>query len=152
VNKTIIAICAVTAISSISGFAIAHSGATGIVKERMELMKDIAGHMKTLGTMIKGERAFSAEEASVAATMIASKSENVPELFPEDSIMEPSEALPAIWEDWDAFVGLSGDMNTHAKTLAEAAKNANDVTAIRAQFASLAKTCSGCHEDFRKDK
>ncbi len=151
-NKRIIAICAATAISSISGLAIAHSGATGIVKERMELMKVIASQMKTIGSMVKGERNFSAEEASAAATMIATKSEKVPDLFPEDSIMDPSEALPSIWEDWDTFVQLSEDMNTHAKTLAETAKDVDDGTAIRAAFTMLAKTCSSCHEDFRQEK
>jgi cytochrome c556 len=144
--------CAAAFIVSISGLAIAHSGATGIVKERMELMKGIANQMKTIGSMVKGERNFSAEEASAAASMIATKSENVSDLFPEDSIMNPSEALPTIWEDWDAFVRLSEEMNTHAKTLAEASINADDVTTIRAAFVRLAKTCSSCHEDFRQDK
>jgi cytochrome c556 len=48
-------------------------------------------------------------------------------------------------------VGLSEKMNTYAETLAEVAKDADDVTAIRAHFATLAKICSGCHEDFRQE-
>ena len=44
-----------------------------------------------------------------------------------------------------------GSVIAVAETLAEAAKNADDVTAIRAYFATLAKICSGCHEDFRQE-
>ena len=36
---------------SIGGLAFAHSGATGIVKQRMESMKSIAGSMKTISKL-----------------------------------------------------------------------------------------------------
>ena len=137
---------------AICGLAVAHSGATGIVKQRMELMKSIADQMKTIGKMIKGEEDFDAEQVAKAAEMIVNHAEKVPEMFPEGSNEAPSEALPAIWQDWEAFLQLSADMKQHASDLLAAAANAADVNGIRPQFAAVGKTCSACHEDFRLKK
>lgn len=137
---------------AICGLAFAHSGATGIVKQRMELMKSIADQMKTIGKMIKGEENFDAQQVAKAAEMIVSHSEQVPEMFPEGSNEAPSEALPVIWQDWETFLQLSADMKQHASDLLSAAENAVDVSGIRPQFAAVGKTCSACHEDFRATK
>ena len=136
----------------VCGLAVAHSGATGIVKQRMELMKSIADQMKTIGKMIKGEENFDAQQVAEAAERIVSHAEKVPEMFPEGSNEAPSEALPAIWQDWETFLQLSADMKQNASDLRSAALNATDVKSIRPQFAAVGKTCSACHEDFRIKK
>jgi cytochrome c556 len=129
--------------------AFAHSGATGIVKERMELMKGIAAQMKTVARMIKGERAFDAEKAVSAARTIADHAERIPEKFPENSIKGMSEATPAIWENWDEFVAITDELKTKADALSAAAEAAPDAAAIRPEFKQLGGTCMSCHEDFR---
>ena len=134
----------------VCGMVFAHSGATGIVKERMELMKSIAEQMKTVGKMIKGEDDFDADKVANAARMIVDHAEKVPEMFPEGSNDAPSEALPAIWQDWETFLQLTADMKLQAGNLLAAAANATDVNGIRPQFGAVGKTCSACHEDFRK--
>ncbi len=136
----------------VCGLAVAHSGATGIVKQRMELMKSIADQMKTIGKMIKGEEDFDAEQVAEAAETIVSHAEKVPEMFPKGSNEAPSEALPVIWQDWETFLQLSADMKQHANDLRSAAENAADVNGIRPQFMAVGKTCSACHEDFRIKK
>ena len=49
-------LAATLALSVSCGLALAHSGATGIVKQRMDAMKDIAAQMKLIGAMVRAER------------------------------------------------------------------------------------------------
>jgi cytochrome c556 len=70
-------------------------------------------------------------------------------MFPEGSTEKPSEALPAIWQDWDEFVAISEQMKTDAKQLSEIAGAASSADAIKAQFAAVGKSCGSCHEKFR---
>lgn len=130
--------------------AFAHSGAKGVVKDRMELMKDIAGQMKIVAVMIKGEAQFDAGVVSRAAMAIAGHADEIPQYFPEGSLEAPSEALPDIWKDWDMFVELTDDFREKAIVLSESAASAADAAAIRPQFLELGKTCSSCHQEFRK--
>lgn len=141
-------VCA--AIVAVPALVFAHSGATGVVKERMELMDSIASQMKLVGEMIKGQRAFAADSAVAAANMIAKHAAEMPEKFPEGSLDHPSEALPVIWEDWDDFLRLTEELETAANLLAQTAQSATDSGELRSAFATLGKTCSACHEGFRK--
>ncbi len=142
----------VASILSASGLAYSHSGATGIVKHRMDAMSDIAKSMKAIGAMIKGETGFDAAVVKSAASSIAGHAERIPELFPEGSMDKPSEALPSIWEDWAGFTSIAKDMGREAKELAAAADGASQIDQIKAPFGALAKTCKACHSDFRLAK
>ena len=139
-----------TVLLAICGLAIAHSGATGVVKERMDLMKSVAEQMKTVGKMIKGEEAYAAGQVAAAADAIVGHAREIPGLFPEGSTDHPSEAMPAIWQDWDRFVELTNDMQRKAEALGASARQSADMKDIRPQFGALGKTCSACHEDFRR--
>jgi cytochrome c556 len=130
--------------------AYAHGGATGVVKERMDMMKSISSHMKTVGDMVKGETAFDAGQVTLAAEAIAAHADGIPEKFPEGSLHDPSEALPSVWENWEVFVARADDMKASALTLSLASADATGVGDIRIQFVAVGKTCSSCHTDFRK--
>jgi len=130
--------------------AFAHSGAKGVVMERMELMKSIQGHMKTVGEMIQGKRAFKAADAKSAAENVAQHAEELPHKFPEGTVDHPSEALPSIWQDWERFVSIADEMKIRALALADAAEISSDASGLRPAFTAVGKTCSACHEDFRK--
>ena len=102
----------------------AHGEATGIVKERMDLMKGIGDAMKRLAPMFKGQAAYDPEAVREAAQVIRSRAgDHITELFPEHSLQKPTEALPAIWEDWTAFEGYARDLETYSITLEAAAGN-----------------------------
>jgi cytochrome c556 len=77
--------------------ALAHEGATGVVKERMDLMESQKDAMKLIGDMAKGKTPFDAAKAAEAARDISVTAKKIPELFPEGSGGDKSEALPAVW-------------------------------------------------------
>lgn len=107
-----------------TGVVLAHGGATGIVKERMDLMASVGKSMKTITEMFQGEKPYDPGTVRDAASLIASHGgEQMTKLFPEGSIQGPSESLPAIWQDWERFSALAGDLTKYANALAEAADN-----------------------------
>ena len=109
---------------ALPGGLLAHTGATGIVKERMELMKSVGAAMKTLAKMFKGEEPYDADAVRKAATQIQGHGgETMTKLFPEGSLDKPTEALPTIWEDWERFELLAAQLVDYSGALAKAANN-----------------------------
>lgn len=129
----------------------AHEEATGIVKERMELMKSLGGRMKAMAGMVKGEKPFDPDTIATMAAEIAERAPKIAPMFPKGSMQMPTEALPAIWEDWTRFESLTMDLGSEAMKLAEAAKGGEKADII-GQFGKLGKSCGTCHTDFRKKK
>ena len=134
--------------AALAGSALAHGGATGIVKERMDDMVALGQAMKVLVTESRAtapdEKAMQAATDTLAthagAAMLAR--------FPEGSMQPASEARPEIWTDWARFSALAGQLETDAGTL-KAAVGTNDFA--RALEATRA-TCTACHDAFRLKK
>lgn len=100
----------------------AHAGATGIVKERMDLMKALGGDVKRLARMFEGETSYDSEEVSAAAARIDSRAGgDMLELFPEGSSGHPSEATEHIWRHWPEFEAKADELATRASVLAAVA-------------------------------
>ena len=135
-----------------AGAALAHSGATGIVKQRMDAMSAIGDDMKKIGLKLRGSAPFDAGQAQAAARAIAHHASHMDTLFPPGSLSPPTEALPAIWDNWDEFAGLTEALNRRADGLAQLAGSGASEAEIAAQFQALGKTCSACHEKFRIKK
>ena len=91
-------------------------------------------------------------DSDFASVSIASHASHMEMLFPPGSLSAPSEALPAIWDNWDAFAGLTRALNARADRLAQMAASGASEAEIAAQFQILGKTCSDCHEKFRIKK
>lgn len=123
-------------------------GATGIVKERrdqMEVNKNAAG---ILFAMVSGRSDFDADVVKKQARAVAGTGgEAMTSLFPEDSLIEPTEALPTIWENWDEFSSLADELVTRAGALESAADDGAE--AAQAAFQALGDTCNSCHTKFR---
>ncbi len=112
------------AATALAGAAWAHSGATGKVKERMEAMKEMGEAMKSVAPMMRGEAQYDADTLRKAARTIADNAGNALTAdFPEGSLHDPSEALPAIWQDWDRFEAIAQQMKATALGLERAANN-----------------------------
>ena len=102
--------------------ALAHEGATGVVKERMDLMKGQQEDMKLLGDMAKGKVPFESAKAAAAARDLNTTAKKIADLFPEGSNGHPSDALPAICR----FKGNANDLETSADALASSFDGAGD--------------------------
>lgn len=135
---------------SAGSVVLAHKGATGVVKDRMMAMKDMGDNMKALSLMVTGKEPFDTGKTKQIASDIKGHAAKIEAVFPEGSLNPPSEALPKIWTDWDAFVGHAKDLENLAGELEAAAEQGK--TASLAAFAKMGKSCSGCHEDFRQKK
>ena len=131
-------------------WAAAHMGVSGVVKERMILMKDISKSMKQIAAMMKGEVDYDSEKMSRLASIIASKGgERITKLFPDGSLDETTEALPSIWQDWAKFKAVSGQLEITANELKAVSGDQFDAMG---PFQKLAQTCGACHRTFRQKK
>ena len=131
--------------------ATAHKGATGVVMHRMHMMKSLQKAMRDMVAMLKGKRRFDPARFAAHATAIKRHAAQLPIMFPKGSNPKPSEALPNIWQDWDGFLARTMAMAKSAGALEAAAKLGERKAIIRA-FVGVAKTCTGCHTDYRKRK
>ncbi|TMV10004.1 cytochrome c [Ruegeria sediminis] len=114
---------AVTA-SMIAVTALAHGGATGVVKERMDGMSAMKDSIKVLTPMMQGKEPYDEDTVRREAEKLEHHAgEAMTKLFPEGSDGMPSEAKPEIWQDWDAFSELADQLHTYAEGLALAAGN-----------------------------
>ncbi len=115
--------------SIIAGVGIAHEGATGIVKERMDAMSIMGKNIKLLVPMMQGKSTYNAQIVRDAALEIKSHSgETMTELFPKmdmemDMTKNVSKAKSVIWQDWDRFSDLSNQLLILTQGLALAADN-----------------------------
>lgn len=103
--------------------AYGHQGASGVVKQRMELMDSIGKATKSMAPYFTAEKPFDAAAVAAAAKTIANETDiDLHRYFPKDSLDMPSEALPAIWERWDRFQTLFEEMKAQAEAIAASAE------------------------------
>ena len=157
--------------------AVAHEGATGIVKERMMAMEGVGKAMKEIKAMLRGQVAYDGQSLAVLARRIRDQSGMaLTRLFPEDSLRHPSKASAEIWQRWELFERMARDLGSSAEALAVAAEESDDkaqpgsasekdskqsamastddagspaMELPMAEFAGLARSCAACHREFR---
>lgn len=137
----LVAICA-------AGTAPAHDGVqNAAVMARMHGMKEIGSRMAVLGDMAKGKTGFDARRARDAAAALAQAAAGTPTLFEPRQSDPKSEALPAIWQSFDDFTALSGDLERSAR---RAATQIRDIDSLRAATGDLGGACKACHSRYRE--
>ncbi|MBO6754738.1 MAG: cytochrome c [Roseibium sp.] len=138
-------------IAGVTTAVLAHQGATGVVKERMDGMGMLQEAVKQVGQMLRGNGAIDPETTRRAGQALqAHAGSQMTDLFPEGSLMPPSEALDVIWTDWAEFERLAAELDRAAQGLSSAA--ASNRAGVQAAFADVASTCKACHEKFREKK
>lgn len=121
-KTTKIALALVASITA--GVALAHSGATGIVKERMDGMAAMQKAVKAVTPIMRGQAEYDANAVrSFAAAVEMHSGEAMTKLFPEGTGGEPSEAKEEVWSDWEGFEALAMDLEILGKALSVAADN-----------------------------
>lgn len=126
--------------------SVAHEGATGIVKERMDAMEALGSLTKSMAEKIKGNRNLASLTAD--AREISAVADKIPGWFPPGSRQAPTEAAPAIWTDLYGFREKAVALKAEADALAALAPS-GDPAPIAAQFRTLAAACKSCHEKYR---
>ena len=111
------------------------------VTARIALMKQDGGLLRSAGNL-------TGAEAVAAMQTLKDNYSHIPALFPEGSIVGESKALPAIWENWDAFVAIA-KTGEDAAAAGLAAAEAGDATAYAAALQAIGGTCGACHQQFR---
>lgn len=133
------------------GAATAHEGATGVVAQRMDIMKQMGQHMKALGTMLAGKTAFDQETAKRLAETMHEHCEHVMHLFPPGSDGHHTEATPAVWTKRAEFNASMRRLDVAVEDLMAAAAS-GDKTQLSTKFKAVGQECSGCHDNFRQKK
>lgn len=135
-----------------AGVAVSHSGATGVVKERMMAMKDIGARMKVLAGMARGHAPFDAALAKDAAGAIAAHARDIPRLFPKGSRFGPSEAVERIWIEWPMFEAEAKTLADRADALGRRAATATSGADLGRAFGDIGRSCKSCHKSYREKK
>jgi len=139
-----IALCALAALAAGAPLA-AHEHATGVVKERMDMMEDMAKRLKAIRDRIDRKRGLAAIKTDAEA--IAAHGPHIVHLFPPGSMQRPTEAKAAIWQNWKDFERKANNLEAESAKLAKA--NADDLAALNAQARAVTQACAACHETYR---
>ena len=104
--------------------ALAHSGATGIVLERMNGMTAMRDIISELAPMMQGAVPYDVFTVAEGGDIIAKHAgETMLALFPEGSLQGVTFAKPEIWAKWQDFADLSGELRIYAEAMSKAAPN-----------------------------
>ncbi|MBS9715314.1 c-type cytochrome [Pseudohalocynthiibacter aestuariivivens] len=175
--------CAMAALGVFGAAApvVGHGGASGVVKERMELMERYEELADRLFAMAHGELPYSQSVVrNAAAELRETSGGDLVGLFPEGSLREPSEASPKIWEDSVSFSHFADLLRDFATLLEENPAPSSDPsllprkwedvpvmggmmhsggmmggrngTSLEAGLWRVAHACNSCHEQFREDE
>ena len=133
---------------TISSVAFAHSGVKDKnVKERMMVMKEMAGTTKIIGQMLKGKTSFDANQVKLALERLSALSLETPKVFTINATDPKSEAMPNIWDEFDEFTKLSKDLAETSIVLANSVENPED---LRPALKRISSGCKACHSRYRK--
>ena len=133
---------------TISSVAFAHSGVKDKnVKERMMVMKEMAGNTKIIGQMLKGKTSFDANQVKLALERLSALSLETPKVFTINATDPKSEAKPNIWDEFDEFTKLSKDLAETSIVLANSVENPED---LRPALKRISSGCKACHSRYRE--
>ena len=131
----------------------AHEGAKGVVKQRMDAMKTMASSMKSLHAIATGKAKFDREKIKTNTSAIRNVGgEKLLKMFPQGSVMSPSEAKPEIWENWPTYVNLVENLSQKLDAMDAVLSTAVTRAEFYSTFMGLSQTCSNCHKRFRAKK
>lgn len=143
-----VAVCLVLS----AGTGLAEDGFEAI-KARQALMKQQGGDLKEISAYAKGGGDQATAQAKAAD--LVEQAKKIPGLFPAGSSLaefaDKTAAKPEIWQDFDKFKTLAGDLEAQTVKLADAIKS-GDPAAVGAQLGATGKACGACHSDFRQKK
>ena len=125
-----------------------HSGATGVVKQRMDAMDAMGDQSKLVADMFKGRVEFNKNALSEAAESFSKHGSTMIELFPdtkESRKGSQTEALPKIWEEWDDFSAQVTEFVDLSDALKKEVATTDDKGQLKKMFFKTTKSLSLIH-------
>jgi cytochrome c556 len=126
--------------------ALAMSGAEAI-KARRDLMKADGAATKPVVAMLQGKAPFDLATVQKALKTYQNAASKEPALFPPDSKMGDTNALPVIWDD-DNMADLDGLFKKMGEDATAALATIKDEASFKATMPGVLKSCDGCHEKY----
>jgi cytochrome c556 len=111
----------------------------------------IAWNFGPMAGMVKGEIPFDAKAFALRAERVAFLSTLPLEGFIPDSRVGKTAAKAELWENMDDFKAKMETFQTEAGKLAEAAKTASAIDALKPQFGKVGQACKDCHDKYKED-
>ena len=124
---------------------LAHTGATGIIKERMDFFSRSKDNLRAIKSYLK---VGDLDSITPLAKEIRDWAIKMPDYFPKGSDGKPSEASPKIWVDFENFVKSAKANQVAAQKLFSATEK-GDLSESIGSFKELAATCKSCHKVYR---
>ena len=113
-----------TSLAALATSAIAHSGATGMLLERMNGMLAMGDATKAINPMMRGLQDYDAAHTTAYADVLRAHSgEAMLALFPEGMNAAPSVAKDEIWTNWAEFENLANELALYSEALSLASDN-----------------------------
>ena len=118
---------------------------------RQGVMTAVGWNFGPMAGMVKGEIPFDAKAFALRAQRVAFLSTLPLEGFIPDSRVGKTDAKQEIWDNMDDFKSKMETFQTEAAKLAEAAKTASAVDALKPQFGKVGQACKDCHDKYKAD-
>src|SRR5687768_9002884 len=122
-----------------------------LVKQRQAAMVLQGKYFGPLGGMAQGKIPYNQQVVIRNAAFLEPLSKMAWDGFSESTKGEKSAALPSVFTDSAKFKQAADRFEAEATRLAQVSKG-GDEAAVRSQIQAVAKTCSGCHDDFREKR
>lgn len=126
--------------------------AQGAVDTRKSVVRLFAFNMGPINAMARGG-AYDAAIVEQNARRIAVLAPMLPEAFAAMDTREfatDTTALPAVWDDMDAFAQRANDFAAAMTELADLAASGDQAATIQAAGAVGRTHCGGCHQQYRE--
>jgi cytochrome c556 len=121
------------------------------VDYRKEAFGMIKYHFGPLVAMVKGEKEYNAADFAKNAEAVATLSKFPMNGFIPGSDKGDTEAKESIWKNMDDFKKKMETFQTEAAALANAAKTATSIDALKPQFGKVGESCKACHKEYKED-
>jgi cytochrome c556 len=118
------------------------------VTKRIAIFKENIRTFEAMGLMVRDKEPYSSNDFLEAAQKLKGLSTQPWVYFTPGSNYAPSRALPAVWQQPDAFKHAQETFIVAAAQLADVAKTGN-LDQIKPVYNQVKESCAACHRDFR---
>jgi cytochrome c556 len=121
------------------------------IEYRHAVFAVIGANFKPMGAMAEGKIDYDPELFARNAQRIAFVSNMALEGFKGGPHEGETEALDAIWENWDDYRQGMDTFQEQAEKLASQAQGGADWRQLKMQMIQVADACKSCHDDYRQE-